>query len=153
MDSTHKWPVMREAFPCHDVDVIILYSKPITSKYADQQICIIIESLLWDYLPNITSASCSDHPVHTSPQNHSIDYGSKKKRILLQLYRRIPSWHVIILLLSSAVITRSSITWYCTHHCSDWGRVSFTFWPHKYIPNGRAMGCILGGIGRKLTAL
>ena len=24
---------------------------------------------------------------------------------------------------SSAVITLSNITWYCIHHCSDWGRV------------------------------
>ena len=25
---------------------------------------------------------------------------------------------------SSAVITQSNITWYCTHHCRNWGRIS-----------------------------
>ena len=25
------------------------------------------------------------------------------------------------------------MTWFCTHHCSDWSKVSVTVWPTKYI--------------------
>ena len=45
----------------------------------------------------------------------------------------------------SDVITRSNITWYCTHHCRKWGRISIRGWTHKTHPIprplGRAMGC------------
>ena len=35
---------------------------------------------------------------------------------------------------SSAVITWSSIIWYCIHHGSDWGKVWTRVEPTKYIP-------------------
>ena len=32
---------------------------------------------------------------------------------------------------SSTVITRSNITWYCTHQCRNWGRISIRDWTRK----------------------
>ena len=47
--------------------------------------------------------------------------------------------------------------WYCIHRYNDWGRVWITVWTHKMhpisCPDGRAMGCILWGLKRTLTAL
>ena len=34
----------------------------------------------------------------------------------------------------SAVITRPNITWYCTHHWRNWGRISIWGWTHKRHP-------------------
>ena len=38
---------------------------------------------------------------------------------------------------SGAVITRSSITWYCIHQCCDWGRIQIRVWTHKRHPISR----------------
>ena len=50
------------------------------------------------------------------------------------------------LLLWSAAPTWSSITWYCIHHSSDWGRIYIRIWIHKTHPIPRpnvwAMGCV-----------
>ena len=35
---------------------------------------------------------------------------------------------------SNVVVTRSNITWYCTHHCSNGGRISARVWTHKRCP-------------------
>ena len=65
-------------------------------------------------------------------------------------------WHIKDIQ-SSAVITRSNITWCSINHYSDWGRISITVWTHKTHPiphpNGQAIGCILLGLGKKLTVL
>ena len=34
----------------------------------------------------------------------------------------------------SAFITRSNITWYCSHHCRNWGRISIRGWTHEGTP-------------------
>ena len=58
---------------------------------------------------------------------------------------------------SSAVLTRSNITWHCIHHWSDWAKVWTRVWAHKIHPiprpNGPAMGCILWEFRRRLTVL
>ena len=58
---------------------------------------------------------------------------------------------------SNAVVTRSNITWYDTHHCRNWGRILIRGWTHKRHPiprpDGRAMGCHSWIFWRKLTAL
>ena len=58
---------------------------------------------------------------------------------------------------SSAVITRSNLLWYCHWHCNDWGRTEIKLQTHNRHPiphpHGRAMGCLLWGFERKLTAL
>ena len=50
---------------------------------------------------------------------------------------------------------RSSITWYCIHHFSDWGRIYISVLAHKRHPishlSGQAMGCLLWGFWKKLT--
>ena len=44
---------------------------------------------------------------------------------------------------TSAIIMRSNLTKYCTHHCSDWGRIYMKVGTHKRHPipqpNGQAM--------------
>ena len=58
---------------------------------------------------------------------------------------------------SSAFIIQSNITWYCTHHCRSWGRISIRGWNHKRHPiprpDGQAMGCLSWIFWRKLTVL
>ena len=66
-------------------------------------------------------------------------------------------WESMKLLQLSAVLTRPNMTWYCIHHSSDWGRIYIRISIHKRHPishpSGWAMGCILWGFWRKLTAL
>ena len=58
---------------------------------------------------------------------------------------------------SSAVVTLSNMTWYCTHHCRNWGRISITGWTHKRHPiahhNRWAIGCLMWIFWRNLTML
>ena len=58
---------------------------------------------------------------------------------------------------ASAILMWSNITWFWTHHCRNWGRISIWGWTHKrhHIahPNGRAMGCLLWTFWRELTEL
>ena len=46
----------------------------------------------------------------------------------------------------SAVMTRCTITWYCTRCCRNWGKLSIRVWTHKIHPiagpDERAIGCI-----------
>ena len=61
---------------------------------------------------------------------------------------------------SSAVITRSNITWYCTHHRWNWSSISTRGWTHKRHPiarpNRKSYGMsfvnILEKINRVITA-
>ena len=67
--------------------------------------------------------------IHSHPNCIFISAKSPLKlgysRVIISHIKRVfyyticKSWQ----LQSSAVITRSSITWYCTHYCNDWGRV------------------------------
>ena len=41
------------------------------------------------------------------------------------------AWQPFLGLQWSAVITWSNITWYCTHHCRNWGRISISLNPQK----------------------
>ena len=54
---------------------------------------------------------------------------------------------------SGAVTAQCDITWYCIHHCSDWGRIWTRVWIHKNHlishPNRQAMGCLLQGFKKK----
>ena len=43
----------------------------------------------------------------------------------------MPKIHKNCELQSSAVITRSNTSWYCTYHCRTWGRISIRGWTHK----------------------
>ena len=53
--------------------------------------------------------------------------------------------------------TKPSIYWYHKLHCTDSSRKLTSLWPHKRHPisrpDGRTMGCLLEGFGRKLIAL
>ena len=51
--------------------------------------------------------------------------------------REIPS---MLLVESGAAITRPSITWYCIHHCSDWGRIYIRVLSHKIYSIARSNG-------------
>ena len=65
-----------------------------------------------------------------------------------------------ILIQSNAVKTQSNVTWYCIHHCRNWGRISIsgcTLKSHPISrPDRRAMGCLLWiffeNIDRVITA-
>ena len=62
-------------------------------------------------------------------------------------------FHIFVLAMQSrAVLTRSNITWYCTHHCGDCERIWIRMWTHKRHstprPDGRAMGRLLWGSWR-----
>ena len=70
---------------------------------------------------------------------------------LIQVSKRGPRshkketlWPSVFIIQSSAVITRSNITWYCTHHCDHWCKIKMRAWIHKIHPiprpNGRAIG-------------
>ena len=58
---------------------------------------------------------------------------------------------------SCTIMMRFNITWYYVYHCSDYDRIPIRVWIHKIHPirrpNERAMGCLLWGICRKLTAI
>ena len=46
----------------------------------------------------------------------------------------IKSIWILNKLQSSAVLTRSNITWYCIHHCNDWSRIQIRIWIPKIHP-------------------
>ena len=48
---------------------------------------------------------------------------------LNKIFRFLP--FILCLIQSSAIITRSNITWYCTRHCKTWGRIWIRGWVHK----------------------
>ena len=52
---------------------------------------------------------------------------------------------------SSAVITRFNTTWYCTHLCRNWGRVSIRVWiPKRHCTHRASYGMYFGRIWEKI---
>ena len=99
----------------------------------------LIRCIKYEMDPTRTVGAIADTRCGTDGRTEWNQYTPQQLRCIMT----VQFMHVQL----SAVILQSNMTWYCTDHCRNEGRISIRVWSHKRHliphPNGRAIRCLL----------